>query len=88
MVRLRSQELGLLSEALLELYLPVGTQDLPERLFGVLRRFISGDVYSYNEHVGYRNERLITSPAFLDEVKLEVFDRYLYQHPSCRSQRA
>jgi DNA-binding CsgD family transcriptional regulator len=85
MARLRHQEFDTFSEALLELYSPVSAAELPERLFNVLRRFISCDFCSYNEHVGSQHQRIATSPAYLDEVKLEVFNRYVHQHPSLRA---
>lgn len=88
MTRLRHQELDSFSESLLDLYSPASAADLPERLFRLLRRFIACDFCSYNEQVGSQTQRMATSPAYMDEVKLEIFNRYLHQHPSLRAVRA
>jgi DNA-binding CsgD family transcriptional regulator len=88
MTPLRHQELDSLSESLLDLYSPVSAAELPERLFRLLRRFIACDFCSYHEQVGSQTQRMTTSPAYMDEVKLEIFNRYLHQHPSLRAVRA
>ena len=88
MARLRPQELDSLSESLLDLYSPVSAADLPERLFRLLRRFITCDFCSYNEQVGSQTHQMVTSPVYMDEKKLQIFNRYLHQHPSLRAVRA
>lgn len=84
----RQQDLDTLSESLHDLYSPVSAAEFPERLFRLLRRFIACDFCSYNEQVGSQTQRMATSPAYMDEIKLGIFNRYLHQHPSLRAVRA
>jgi DNA-binding CsgD family transcriptional regulator len=84
----RQQDLNRLSESLHDLYSPVSAAEFPERLFRLLRRFIACDFCSYHEQAGLQTQRMATSPAYMDEIKLEIFDRYLHQHPSLRAVRA
>lgn len=84
----RQQDLASLSESLHDLYSPVSAAEFPERLFRLLRRFIACDYCSYSEQVGAQTQRMATSPACMDEIKLEIFNRYLHQHPSLRAVRA
>ena len=84
----RQQDLDRLSESLHDLYSPVSAAEFPERLFRLLRRFIACDYCSYSEQVGAQTQRMATSPAYMDEIKLEIFNRYLHQHPSLRAVRA
>ena len=84
----RQPDLDSLSESLHDLYSPVSAAEFPERVFRLLRRFIACDFCSYNEQVGSQTQRMATNPAYLDEIKLEIFNRYLHQHPSLRAVRA
>lgn len=81
-------DLDSLSESLHDLYSPVSAAEFPERVFRLLRRFIACDFCSYNEQVGSQTQRMATNPAYMDEIKLEIFNRYLHQHPSFRAVRA
>jgi DNA-binding CsgD family transcriptional regulator len=81
-------DLDSLSESLHDLYSPVSAAEFPERVFLLLLRFIACDFCSYNEQVGSQTQRMATNPAYLDEIKLEIFNRYLHQHPSLRAVRA
>src|SRR5580704_11827210 len=80
MARLDQSELKVLSDTLLSLYSPVPYADLPAKLFAALRRHIACDKYSYNEFDSERAIRFVHEPEF--PGSLEIFNRYLYQHPS------
>jgi hypothetical protein len=61
MTRLRHSQLEALSKALLEIHVPGVLESLPERFFNAVRRFLTCDIYCYNE---LRNDQAI---RFVDE---------------------
>lgn len=77
------------SEALLEIYSPVGAEQFPSHACQILARLFEADTYSYSEQASSsRNDRFEVFPIYPDPAGYEAFGRLMYQHPLVRESDA